>query len=82
MIREAIEEYNKYRVPEVEAKMISFYDESLVIEFSGSFCTTCGFYDYFEDFRFLLEHEYGLNAKIQHIEETSEGGVVEFTVSE
>ncbi|MFO7837395.1 MAG: hypothetical protein R6V83_12185 [Candidatus Thorarchaeota archaeon] len=81
IVDEAIKEYNKYRVPEVEAKLVSFQDESLIIRFSGSFCKTCGYYDYFDDFRFLLEHEYGLTAEIQQIQETSEGGVVEFAVS-
>lgn len=81
VIDTAIKEYNKYRVPEVKAELISFQDESLILEFTGSFCTTCGYYDYFDDFRFLLEHEFGLNAKITEIEETLEGGTVEFNVS-
>lgn len=81
VIDNAINEYNKYRVPEVKAELISFQDESLVLEFDGSFCTTCGYYDYFEDFRFLLEHEFGLDAKITEIEETPEGAIVEFSVS-
>lgn len=82
IIDEAIKEYNKYRVPEIEAELVSLRNQSCIIEFSGSFCTTCGYYDYFDDFRFLLEHDFGLNANIKEIEETPEGGVVEFTISE
>lgn len=37
-IEEAIEEYNKYRVPEAKAKLISFDKGVFKVEFRGSFC--------------------------------------------
>jgi len=80
-ILRAIEEFNKYRVPEVEATPILFQEESFRIKFTGSFCETCGFYDYFDDFRILLEDDYGLETEIKEIEEIHEGAIVEFVVS-
>ncbi len=80
-IQLAIDEFNEYRVPEIEAELIKHKDESLVVRFTGSFCHTCGFYDYFEDFRLLLEHEFGIKTGIEHIEEITEGADVEFIVS-
>jgi len=78
-LKETISEYNKYRTPEVTARLISIENKGLRIEFTGHFCHTCGFYDYFDDFRFLLE-ELNVKAKITEIEEIDEGAVVTFTL--
>lgn len=78
-LTEAIEEFNKYRVPEIEARLISHSEASFEIEFTGTFCETCGFYDYFEDFVILLE-EFELMAEIAEIKEIDEGALVEFKV--
>lgn len=78
-IKEAIQEYNKYRVPEVEARVISFNKEYLKVEFKGSFCHSCGFYDYFDDLKIILE-EKGLKNKIIDIEEIDEGAIVTFEI--
>lgn len=80
LIFNAIEEFNKYRVPEVKAKLISFKGGTFLVEFTGSFCETCGFYDYFDDFRILIEDNYGLKTEIKEIEEIYEGAVVKFEV--
>ena len=77
----AIEEFNKYRVPEIEARLIIFQGESLLVEFTGSFCETCGFYDYFDDFRILLEDDYELKAEIKEIKEIPKGAIVEFIIT-
>lgn len=79
ILKNTIEEYNKYRTPEVIARLISFDNANFRIEFSGHFCYTCGFYDYFDDFRFLLE-ELKVKAEIKEIEEIDEGAVVTFTL--
>lgn len=81
IIEDAIEEYNRYRSPEVEARLLSLSNGKIKIEFGGSFCYACGFYDYFEDYRVILE-ERGLKAEILSIEETDEGATVTFKVSE
>lgn len=78
-IEKAIEEFNKYRSPEAVARLLTSGKKSFKIEFTGSFCKTCGFYDYFEDFRLVLE-ENGLKAKISETKEIAEGAVVKFEV--
>jgi len=74
-----IREYNKYRTHEVITRLISIDNSSFRIEFTGHFCFTCGFYDYFDDFRFLLE-ELNVKAMITEIVEIEEGAVVTFTL--
>jgi len=76
-IAKAIEEFNKYRSPEATAKLISLGKKSFRVEFTGSFCKTCGFYDYFEDFRLILE-EKGMKTETGKINETEEGAKVKF----
>jgi hypothetical protein len=46
-INEILMEYNRFRSPEVTAKLIHFKDRKLILEFEGPFCNTCGFHDYF-----------------------------------
>ncbi len=53
-IRHAIASFNRYRSPEATAEFIRFDNNELVVRFSGSFCHTCGVYDYFEDLIFEL----------------------------
>jgi len=77
-VNEAIEEYNKYRIPEVKAKLIFIDEASFHVEFKGSFCESCGFYDYFDDFSILLEDDYRLKTKIKEINEIAKGAVVKF----
>lgn len=76
-VLEAIEEYNKYRSPEATAKLVSFHKPVIRIEFTGPFCRSCGFYDYFDDLRIIFE-EMGLKTEIMSVEETEEGAVVDF----
>ena len=79
IIESAIKEYNKYHSPEAEARLISIDTKSFQIEFFGSFCYTCGFYDYFDDYKILLE-EQGLKSEILEIIENKRGTVVKFDV--
>jgi len=79
-IGKAVAEFNKYRSPEATAKPISVKEKSLSVEFTGPFCRTCGFRDYFEDFRLILE-EKGLKTKTFEIKETKEGAEVIFIVT-
>ncbi len=77
-LTEAIKEFNKYRIPEIEATLAHFEDRSFYVKFTGTFCETCGFYDYFDDFRILLEDDYGSETKITEIEEIHRGALVKF----
>jgi superoxide reductase len=77
-LMEAIREFNKYRIPEIKADLACFEDKAFYIKFTGTFCETCGFYDYFDDFRILLEDDYGSETKITEIEEIHRGALVKF----
>jgi superoxide reductase len=79
MVEEAIEEYNKYRSPEATAKLVSMNGKILRIEFLGPYCRTCGFYDYFEDFVYVLE-DFGTKSQIDEVEETDNGAIVTFVI--
>lgn len=78
LISKAVEEYNKYRAPEVEVKVLRFDGEELTAHFGGSFCYTCGFYDYIDDFLIELR-DLGVVAEIKEIiEDLPRGAVVVF----
>ncbi len=79
-ILKIINEFNKYRKPEIVGKLISINKDILKIRFTGSFCHTCGFYDYFEDFKFHLDDN-KLKNKIFKIKETKNGAIVEFKLN-
>ena len=74
-IHQIIKEYNKYRSPEVVAKLIK---KPLTIKFSGSFCKTCAPYEYFEDFKIMLENELGKSFYIKKIYDKKENYEVVF----
>ena len=78
-INDTIVEYNKYRSPESHAKLLRKFVKSFVIDFSGTYCKTCGFYDYFEDYRLMLERK-GLETKMSRIKEKEDGAFVTFTL--
>ena len=78
-LKESISEYNKYRTPEATAKLVSIDNKNLKIEFKGHFCFTCGFYDYFDDLRFLLEDN-NIVTEIVKIDEIDQGAVVTFKI--
>ena len=48
-VSNAVESYNHFRRPEAVAKLVKLEKDELVVDFEGSFCRTCGTYDYFED---------------------------------
>ena len=73
----AIRKFNKYRSPEAKAKLLRLDDKEIVVDFTGTFCQTCGFYDYFDDFRIFLE-EIGIKTKIIEINKKIDGATVIF----
>jgi len=61
--KRALEDYNKIRAPEAVARLIKVEGSLLYVEFSGSYCETCGLYDWIEDFKYVLE-DLGVKAEI------------------
>jgi superoxide reductase len=80
IIKKSIDEFNELRSPKATAELISSKNTFFEIKFTGSFCKTCGFYDYFDDLRIVLE-EKGLKTKIGKIKEIEEGAIVKFVKS-
>ena len=79
IIENAIGEFNKYHSPEANTTLVSMSDKSINIAFAGTFCYTCGFYDYFDDYKILLE-ERRLKVVIGEINEGDEKAVVTFEI--
>jgi len=80
VIKNSIDEFNELRSPKATAELISDKKKGFEIKFTGSFCKTCGFYDYFDDLRIILEDN-GLKTKIGKIKEIEEGAIVKFMKS-
>ena len=78
---EALPEFNRIRVPEVEATVKEVTHEGFTVFFSGSFCHTCGYYDYFEDLLYLLLDDYSLETEIVEIKQENDGDYVRFRVT-
>ena len=78
LINAGILEYNRYRVNLVEAELKELDEASFSVLFDGSFCETCGYYDYYEDLQVLLEDEYGVNSRIIEINHIEKGDLVRF----
>jgi hypothetical protein len=72
-VLKAVDEYNKYRSPEAKAKLIEIREEELTIDFEGTFCWTCGVYDYFEDFMYELKELIDLNIEVLSFKEYEPG---------
>jgi len=83
-LQSAISEFNKYRNPEIIAKLCKFEGEFFKIDRSkGTFCYTCGFYDYFDEFdrsKYLLDN-FGLKSDIKEIIEMNEKVLVNFELT-
>jgi hypothetical protein len=77
----ALPEFNRIRVPEIEATLKEVTDDGFKVFFSGSFCHTCGYYDYFEDLLYLLLDDYGVKTEIKGIEQEDEGDYVNFLLA-
>ncbi len=69
----AISRYNMYRNKEANARLIFASRAKVIVEFSGSFCYSCGFYDWIDDLRYELIDELNLDVKIASIDEIKLG---------
>ena len=54
-VLKAIDAYNHFRSPEATAKLVRVGTDELIVDFEGSFCRSCGAYDYLEDFVYELK---------------------------
>lgn len=77
LIEYAIEEFNRFHGVEATVKIVGWRENKLIAEFRDSFCLSCGFYDYFDDFSQLLESR-GVKAMILNITEQSDDVIVEY----
>ena len=59
----AIELYNKLHGVEAQATVINVNGEKVVVEFTGTFCHTCGVRDWLEDLAYIFI-SMGYNAKL------------------
>jgi len=75
-IENALENYNKYRSPEVNARLLTIKgdDGKFTISFTGPLCRTCSLYDYFEDLFYELTEESNIKVKILDVKQESETG--------
>ncbi len=55
ILKKAVEEYNRIRAPEAVAKISKVENDLIYVEFDGTYCETCGLYDWIEDFKYVLE---------------------------
>ncbi len=80
-IRKALDEYNRYRGVEARAKLIFIDKDVMTLEFRGSFCETCGYYDWIEDMIYILE-EYSIESEIIEIREVDDGAIAKIKYKE
>ncbi|RLG43233.1 MAG: hypothetical protein DRN78_02190 [Thermoproteota archaeon] len=77
IISKAVDSFNTFRAPEARARVLEVSDDTLKVEFTGNLCRTCGFYDYFEDFRLILKDE-GLYSQLTEIRELEDSTIVKY----
>jgi hypothetical protein len=72
IVESVCEEFNRMHGSEGQVRVVEWLSDVFVAEFVGSFCVSCGFYDYFEDFAFMLAGR-GVKVGIVRVDEF-EGG--------
>ncbi|ABL78611.1 hypothetical protein Tpen_1213 [Thermofilum pendens Hrk 5] len=72
-----MEEFNRLHGSEGQVRVVEWRGDGFVAEFVGSFCVTCGFYDYFEDFA-LMVAERGVRVGVVDVEEFEGGARVAY----
>ncbi len=50
LVHRTIALYNRFHSPEATAKIIIVTPEKITVAYSGSFCYSCGVFDFLEDF--------------------------------
>ena len=67
-VLKALEAYNHFRSPEATAKLVKVDKEELVVDFKGSFCRTCGTYDWLEDLVYEVKRFVNVELEITSFE--------------
>ena len=80
-VEKAVKEYNRYRGVEARAKILSLDKNMLTVEIRGSFCETCGYYDWIEDMVYVLE-DYDIESQIVEIRELEDGAIAKIKYKE
>ena len=71
IVSKAKEIYNRYRSPEAAAEVVEVRGDEVIIKFKGTFCETCGLYDWIEDMSYILK-DLGVDAVVTKAEEVGE----------
>jgi hypothetical protein len=75
IVESVCEEFNRLHDSEGQVRVVEWLGDGFVAEFVGSFCVTCGFYDYFEDFALMLAGR-GVRVGIVRVDEFESGARV------
>jgi hypothetical protein len=67
----AVQRFNQHRSPEATAEVIGLENNVLCVRFTGTFCATCGWADYFEDLAFELDPSGPISLVVIDFEEES-----------
>ncbi len=67
-VRAAVRRYNRYRSPEVIARLEKLEGRELAVLFRGSSCRSCGSYDYLEDFALEASDVLGIAVRLHSFE--------------
>ncbi|MFN3347079.1 MAG: hypothetical protein ACK42E_04650 [Candidatus Bipolaricaulaceae bacterium] len=73
-LEEALARYNEFRAPEAVAELVAVEGDVAKVRITGSFCKTCGAYDYMEDLLGYIEGE------ILHFEPIPAGFLVHYRI--
>jgi len=77
VVDRAVEEYNRFRSPEAVVRIVERREDGFVAEFSGSFCATCGVYDWLEDLRYEIRRlDPELDAMIEDWRQISDNTII------
>jgi len=50
-LKRVLEEFNRLHGREARVRVLEARENEVILEFEGSFCATCGLYDYFDDIK-------------------------------
>ena len=70
-IERVLAEFNRLHGSEANARIVEMRGDEVIIEFEGSFCATCGLYDYFDDIKWEAM-EFGLELEPVEVIEAEE----------
>ena len=82
-VQRAIARFKSLFGAEAEVQVLELGDKRVLIWFGGNMCYTCGTYDYFEDFAYMLSDELGEEWSVAEYTQLDDGTyIVEFRPKE